>query len=363
MCLFICLCMFGGLFVLNYYIHLLSLSLKKTLKNQPPLGGINSKYNLTLLVPKKYESIDNTTTTIILCFPFHNELNILHLKLLLLSPHVNLFVIAESAYDDRGHPKPLIFSNAKHEHRFVPFQTQILHIIDNYVPQAMNEELGWEMNKRMKKSIGEKIVSQLQVEYPNSIVIMGDADEVPSPESVRWLARHGCPAGTTYEYASTMPTYYYSFVWLGSMRGYSTLSARSMSDEVAFWNAQTEEDFHQTITPLPFYPSGWHCSYCMSSEACVQKLARTNLADGPPFLGLYNWTTTMFDTMHMCGVAAQGDFFTKNTDLRPFLWAQPFYPYLFFPITVCDNNTREHIRSQLLLSLHTSFVDNKINSN
>ena len=278
---------------------------------------------------------------IILCFPFHNELDILHLKLLTLSRYVDLFVIAESAYDDRGRPKALIYNTSQHEPRFVPFHSQIIHIIDEFVPQARDYELGWKMNKRMKQCIGDRIVSSLRTEHPDAIVIMGDADEAPSPENVQWLAQHGCARGTTYEYASTMPTYYYGFSWVGSTRGYSTLTARSMRDEAAFWEPK---DFRQSVIPLPFYPSGWHCSYCMSSEACVQKLAHTNLADGPPFLGLYNWTTAIVDAMRACGVAAQGNLFSKNADPHAFSWAEQVYPYLI-STAVCGAPMRLHVAS------------------
>jgi hypothetical protein len=268
----------------------------------------------------------------------------LHLKLLALSSAVDLFVIAESPYDDRGRPKPLVFNGAKHDPRFWPFRCQILHIIDEFTPPAVDWELSWVMNRRMKECIGERIVSQLRTEYPESIVIVGDADEVPSPESVRWLARHGCPPGTTYEYASTMPTYYYGFLWLGSARGYSTLTARSMRDEATFWGAR--DAFQQVLRPLPLYPSGWHCSYCMSSESCVQKLVHANLADGPPFLGIYNWTTGMMDEMRACGVSAQGNLLSLNADLRPFTAAQRLYPYLT-RTGACDDETRERLRLQL----------------
>lgn len=45
-------------------------------------------------------------TKVILCFPFHHELDILHLKLLTLSSSIQVFVESESAVDDRGHKKP-----------------------------------------------------------------------------------------------------------------------------------------------------------------------------------------------------------------------------------------------------------------
>jgi hypothetical protein len=351
--LFLCLSFFNVWIAISYYNYsfspsIISFHLPKQFPSTNVTYSVEPKGKKTTTTTITSTTTAATTTTtaaaIILCFPFHNELDILHLKLLTLASYVHLFVIAESAFDDRGRPKALIFNRSKHEERFLPFHGQIVHIIDKFVPQARDHELGWKMNRRMKQCIGERIVDHLMTEYPDSIVIMGDADEVPSPPSVQWLAQYGCARGVTYKYASTMPTYYYGFLWVASTRGYSTLTARSMHDEVLFWKSQ--QNFHQVIMPLPFYPSGWHCSYCMSSEACVQKLAHTNLADGPPFLGIYNWTPANFDDMRTCGVTGQGLSLSKNTDSQAFFWVKQLYPYLI-PTAVCEDSVHLHLLSSL----------------
>ena len=251
------------------------------------------------------------TPTVILCFPFHNELDLLHAKLLMLSAHVDLFVLSESVSNDRGHQKRLWFNESKDEPRFRAYASQILHIVDTTVPASTDWDLGWGMLITIRNTLGEVIASRLEREHPNSIVIYGDSDEIPSVEAVEWLRHHCCASRVTYEFASTMPAYIYGLTWQTKPSGYAMATARSMKDEASFWRnrlwVRPQAVFKQTVMPLPMYPSGFHCSYCFTPPLCVEKLKATNLGDGPPFLGVYNWTEAMFEGMQGCGVTPQGD--------------------------------------------------------
>jgi hypothetical protein len=253
--------------------------------------------------------IDNRPV-VILCFPFHNELDLLHAKLAMLSKHVSLFVLSESISNDRGHPKRLWFNESKHEARFSGFSSQILHIVDMTVPNAKDWNLGWGMLTQVRSSLGGVIVSRLESEYPLSIVVFGDTDEIPSVDAIEWLRDNCCGKGVTYEFASSMPAYIYGLTWQTMRSGYAMATARSIKEEALFWRHRmgsvVQAEFNQTVLPLPMYPSGFHCSYCLTPALCVQKMKSTNLADGPPFLGAYNWTVEMFEGMRGCGVTPQG---------------------------------------------------------
>lgn len=288
---------------------------------------ITREFNYTNLL------VDNDKKQIIFCFQFLHELDLLHIKLKLLSHIVTLFVICESSYDDRGNKKELIFKNHMNETRFKPFLNKIQHYVDFYIPTQQGTELGWKMNQRMRDSIGEKIIYQLSEKYPDSIVITGDADEIPSVESLQWLVNNCCKPKITYEFASTMPAFMYGFNWLTTKSGYAMLTARTMQDEKEFWQLKFSGlKQNQIIMPLPFYPSGWHCSYCFTSDLCVNKLKHANLADGPPFLGLYEWSVEIFDALRACGVAPQGNTLFKRTDFDDVVlpeWDQNVYKYMF----------------------------------
>jgi len=285
------------------------------------------------------------TKKVILCFPFNHELDILHLKLLLLSEYVDLFVISESQFSDRGLRKPKHFEMHKYDERFLPFQHQIMHVISDYEPMETDYSLGWKMNSHMKECIGKRIVNELYntFNHRDSIVIFGDADEIPSPRSIQWLRENCCASRITYQFHSTMPTFQYGFYWMVYDKGYSTVTARSLQDERDFWVAKMgrSAQFSQQVLALPLYPSGWHCSYCFDAQMCVLKLANANLADGPPFLGLYNWTVEIFQKMRTCGITPQGHLIPKFVpfndsnleNARYQIWEIArfyfMYPYLF----------------------------------
>jgi hypothetical protein len=260
----------------------------------------------------KPKLVDNRPM-VILCFPFHNELDLLHAKLLMLSAHVSLFVLSESVSNDRGHAKRLWFNESKEEARFRAYGSQILHVVDTTVPASTDWDLGWGMQIVIRNTLGEVIASRLEREYPNSIVIFGDSDEIPSVEAVEWLKDHCCASRVTYEFASTMPAYIYGLTWQTKHSGYAMATARSIRDEASFWRNRfqveggPQEVFDQAVVPLLMYPSGFHCSYCFTSQMCVEKLMATNLADGPPFLSEYRWTQDMFQGLRGCGVTPQGD--------------------------------------------------------
>lgn len=304
-----------------------------------------SRSELMPVVSEK-SHVNNTIFPVILCFPFLHELDLLHVKLVDLADYVTLFVLCESPYDDRGNNKKLIYEQYKHEERFHVFNKQIVHLIDNFVPQRSGFELGWGMNKRMKQCIGEHILHTIGKQYPSAIVVFGDADEIPSRESVRWLGEHGCESGVTYEFASTMPAYEYGFRWLAHANGYSTMTARSMVDEMRFWSmAQIGGSFVQELRALPIAVSGFHCSYCMVSELCVEKLSHTNLGDGPPFLGLYNWTVDVFDALRICGIAPQGRDLVRETELKH-EWVVNMYGYMW-ETRKCTDAMRNRVRQWL----------------
>lgn len=175
---------------------------------------------------------------VILCFPFHHEFEVLYIKLLLLSPFIDQFVLVESEYNERGEKKPLLFTQKENNAPFVTYRSEIKHIISTFVPNEKGKDLLWTMKYQMKNTIGEYIIQNVSHEYPfNSIVLVGDADEIPSPESITWLKTNvdfssNTGSSMVYEYASTMPSFIYGFSWLTNANGYSTLTARSLKDEV-----------------------------------------------------------------------------------------------------------------------------------
>jgi hypothetical protein len=270
-----------------------------------------------------------TDPVVILGFPFLHELDILHIKLQLLSAVVSYFVISESCFSQRGRPKPLHFNLSKQQPRFQAYAAQIWHIVDCQPPDSIDDQLGWRQTDKVKTNIGLALLAQPRI-HDASVVIIGDSDEVPGPNAVRWLRDQGMGMGVTYEFESTMPHYVYGFQWRVRPSGYSTTTARSARFERLFWTAKlTGVPFTQRVLGVPrsVAEGSWHCSYCLGHEEIVEKLNAANTVDGPLILGRYHWDADTLRALNGCGVTPQGDRCQQVPINLSAYSAQ--YPYLF----------------------------------
>ena len=271
-----------------------------------------------------------TAPLVLLGFPFLCELDLLHIKLQLLSDVVSFFVVSESCFTQSGHPKPLHFNQSKHEPRFQAYRAQIWHITDCEPPPNTDDQLGWLQTDKVKSNIGLALLSQPQI-HNASVVIVGDSDEVPSAKAVEWLV-HESPLHSTYEFESSMPHYIYNFQWRVRPSGYSTMTARSAQLERLFWASRLAgtKGFQQTIQPLPsaVAEGSFHCSYCLPYDEMNEKIHSANTVDGALILGRYQWQVETLRALKGCGVTPQG----TQCELRPLLNLsvfEPQYPHLF----------------------------------
>ena len=61
------------------------------------------------------------------CFPFFNELDILKLRMEIMDPFVDKFVIEEAAYTFSSEPKPLYFQ--ENRDMFKKWEHKIIHVV------------------------------------------------------------------------------------------------------------------------------------------------------------------------------------------------------------------------------------------
>ena len=81
---------------------------------------MNEKTNISQLRQKGHQIVD--------VFPFFNELELLELRLRILSPYVDKFVLVECPQTFSGNPKPLFFHQNKS--KFNEWSTKIIHYIN-----------------------------------------------------------------------------------------------------------------------------------------------------------------------------------------------------------------------------------------
>lgn len=110
------------------------------------------------------------------CFTFFNELDILEIRLNILDPHVDFFILIESPETFSGKPKPLYFEqNFK---RFEKWKDKIIHFVVNPKPfPNAFERAGYQ--KDMTRYVLESLKAK-----DDYIVYFGDVDEIWMPQVI-----------------------------------------------------------------------------------------------------------------------------------------------------------------------------------
>ena len=108
------------------------------------------------------------------CIPFFNELDILKLRMQIMDPYVDKFVLEESTVTFSGEPKEMIF--AKHRDMFAEFADKIIYVaVDN---SPMSGVTTHERDKFQKN----QLIRGMSDCKPDDIVIFSDVDEIPNPK-------------------------------------------------------------------------------------------------------------------------------------------------------------------------------------
>ncbi len=108
-------------------------------------------------------------------FIFFNELDLLEIRLNLLAPHVDRFVLIEATRSFQGQLKPLYF--AENRQRFARFLDKIEHVIVDDFPEGAS---AWDREHFQR----DAIVRGLGDCADDDLVIISDADEIPRPEAI-----------------------------------------------------------------------------------------------------------------------------------------------------------------------------------
>ena len=108
------------------------------------------------------------------CFQFFNEEEILDIRLNILSPFVDYFVIVESSYDHQGNKRELVFNKKK----FEKFNNKINYIIVNDVSHSIikRHQGGHSLIEQHQRNA---IMKGLEKSSDSDLIIISDVDEIP----------------------------------------------------------------------------------------------------------------------------------------------------------------------------------------
>lgn len=184
---------------------------------------------------------------------FNNELDILEIRYRELLPYVHKLVILEANATFTGIPKPLSF--AENLERFAFARPKIVYdrlpIATRSSPGRRDEPFDVEAGHRRALN---SLLRRSGI-AAGDVVIMADADEIPSPETVqllRWC--EGVPAVMHLQ----LENYVYSFEFPVD-RGSWRATAHVFSERTAYQ--------HSRQSDLILADAGWHCSYCFREIA------------------------------------------------------------------------------------------------
>ncbi len=136
------------------------------------------------------------------CIPFFNELDILKLRLHVLDPYVDRFVIEEATRTFSGDKKELCF--AAHKDMFAPFLHKIDYVVveddvldedgihENPAAAAYAPEIpGQPLTHRRDYFQKNHLMDHLQGLSDTDVILFGDLDEIPNPAALsRVLANY-----------------------------------------------------------------------------------------------------------------------------------------------------------------------------
>ena len=118
------------------------------------------------------------------CIPFFNELDILKLRLHILDPLVDRFVIEEATHTFSGLPKDLCFE--KNSELFEEFLPKITYLVVDNSPKEISTH---ERDKFQKNALAKALTDASD----EDVLILSDVDEIPNPAVLQELVKRFDP--------------------------------------------------------------------------------------------------------------------------------------------------------------------------
>lgn len=114
------------------------------------------------------------------CFQFFNELDMLKIRLNVLSPVVDRFVISEATETFSGLKKPLYYEENKE--LFAEFADKIIHVVVEDTPQG---------DTHYRDTFQKNAVTRgLKDCTDEDVIIFSDLDEIPNPDKIREILQN-----------------------------------------------------------------------------------------------------------------------------------------------------------------------------
>lgn len=198
------------------------------------------------------------------CFLFHNEFEILEIRLNELHDYVDYFVIVESAETFRGKPKP--FYLKENIENFAKFKDKIIHVM---VEERLETDDPWERQYFHRN----QIMRGLKNCSADDIIIFSDADEIVRCKLIDYFRKAlnekaddvlFCEHSLYYYFLNRFDFLEWGHYWPGAaVLHYATLVEKGGTQNIRSGRLQYPHVVHN---------AGWHFSYMGGHERVVKKL-------------------------------------------------------------------------------------------
>jgi beta-1,4-mannosyl-glycoprotein beta-1,4-N-acetylglucosaminyltransferase len=128
------------------------------------------------------------------CFQFFNELDILKIRLNVLSPIVDKFVISEATETFSGLKKPLYYEENKE--MFAEFADKIIHVVVDDTPEGGTHERDTFQKNAVTRGLKDCT--------DDDIIIFSDLDEIPNPDKIREIINGDFKEDKIYHFAQRL---------------------------------------------------------------------------------------------------------------------------------------------------------------
>lgn len=139
------------------------------------------------------------------CFPFHNELDMLELRLKEHWNYVDYFVIVEANETHKGHPKPYYF--LENRNRFKDYLDKIIHVrVDDLPQQPVSPYTQESFCYNRDHFQRNRIIDGLSKADPDDIIMVSDVDEIVRPQTWQNIKQNNYDL-----WALKLPLFYFKF--------------------------------------------------------------------------------------------------------------------------------------------------------
>lgn len=232
-------------------------------------------------------------------FPFFNELDVLELRLRELDAVADRHIIVQAEETHSGRPKPIYFD--PDSARWSPWrgklETVVLPKMD--VPEETGPPVYSRADTRQERPLAtttwirerapwDWLDQRLAKEDPKTLVVLSDADEIPSAARLREMA----PQIRVDRWTSFRADNFYYYLNLASGRPFHCILF-AVAETVTQLGSMYMRD-HRKHAPIRPVPGGWHFSYLGGVEAIRTKFQSFAHAEyNTPFMTDPAWIAKM----------------------------------------------------------------------